>query len=129
MRRWSAMRSKWLDWPRRPETMEKAPDLEPSKPTKPGFEGFVGASPRHFSITRDSCPGSAKLPVSDPYAERMQAALREINRLDYPAGMISWLDTVRADLYSELTAHLPDEIHRLWSERAPLEQFEAVLAR
>jgi hypothetical protein len=43
--------------------------------------------------------------------------------------MVQWLDTVRPDLYAELTALLPDEIQRLWSERAALEQFEAVLAR
>jgi len=43
--------------------------------------------------------------------------------------MILWLDSAHPDLYNELTSHLPDEIHKLWSERAPLEQFEAVLAR
>jgi hypothetical protein len=59
----------------------------------------------------------------------MRAALRQINAPDYPAGMVPWLDTVRPDLYAELTARLPDEIQRLWSECAPLGQFEAVLAR
>jgi hypothetical protein len=70
-----------------------------------------------------------QLPVSDPYAERVRETLRQINAPDYPAGMVPWLDTVRTDLYAELTSHLPDEIRDLWTERAPLEQFEAVLAR
>ncbi len=70
------MRSKWLDWPRAYETMVKSAETEPSKPTKPGSVGFVGASLGHFPIAGDSRRASAKLPVSDPYAERMQAALR-----------------------------------------------------
>ena len=68
-------------------------------------------------------------PVSDPYADRVREGLRQINAPDYPAGMVPWLDTVRPELYTELTARLPDEIQRLWSERGPLEQFESVLAR
>ncbi len=65
----------------------------------------------------------------DLYAERMQATLREINRPDYPAGMILWLEQANPILYLELTGRLPDEIHRLWEARGPLEQFENVLAR
>jgi hypothetical protein len=59
----------------------------------------------------------------------MRAALRQINPPDYPAGMIPWLDKAHSELYTELISRLPDEIHRMWSERAPLKQFEAVLAR
>ena len=59
----------------------------------------------------------------------MKIALRDINAPTYRAGMISWLDATRPDLYVELTSKLPDEIQRMWSERAPLEQFEFVLAR
>jgi len=70
-----------------------------------------------------------KLPVSDPYAERMRAALREINLSDCAVGMVPWLATTYPDFYAEITSHLPDEIRRLWSEHAPLDQFEAVLAR
>lgn len=66
---------------------------------------------------------------SDPYAERMQAAWREVCKLDYPAGMILWLGDVHPRLYRELTGDLPDEIQRLWSEHKPLELFEAVLTR
>jgi hypothetical protein len=78
----------------------------------------------------DSEPRSTEqLPVSDPYAVRVRVALLQINAPAYPAGMVPWIDTVRPDLYAELTARLPDEIQRLWSERAPLEQFESVLER
>jgi hypothetical protein len=75
-------------------------------------------------------PSSAdQLPVSDPYAERMRAALSSINAADYPGGMVPWLGTAQPSLYAELTSHLPDDIVRMWSERAPLDRFEAVLAR
>lgn len=70
-----------------------------------------------------------KLPISDPYAERMRAALRDINPPDYPAEMIPWLGTAHPNFYAELTSRLPDEIHRVWNEHAPLEEFEIVLAR
>jgi hypothetical protein len=70
-----------------------------------------------------------ELPVGDPYAERVRGALLELNRPNYPAGMIRWLDATHPDRYAELTSHIPDEIHQLWTERVPLEQFEAVLTR
>lgn len=74
-------------------------------------------------------PIPIELPVTDPYAERMRATLRQISVPIHPSSMVLWLDGARPDLYAELTSRLPDEIHRLWTERAPLEQFEAVLAR
>ena len=70
-----------------------------------------------------------RLPASDPYAERVREALRQINAPDYPAGMVPWLDTVRPDLYAALTSHLPNAIQRLWTEREGFERFEAALAR
>jgi hypothetical protein len=65
----------------------------------------------------------------DPYAERMAAALRQINLPDYPASMIPWLDRTRPALYVELTSLIPDEIGRLWNEHGPLDEFEATLER
>ncbi|MDA2912981.1 hypothetical protein MYX77_03300 [Acidobacteriia bacterium AH_259_A11_L15] len=65
----------------------------------------------------------------DPYAERMQAALRAICRPNYPEGMALWLKTAHPELYAELMEYLPDEINRLWDARAPLAEFDAVLAR
>lgn len=63
------------------------------------------------------------------YAARVQAALAQIDRSEYPAGMVQWLETVSPRHYAELTERLPDEMHRLWSAHAPLAQFEVVLAR
>lgn len=73
--------------------------------------------------------GAPKEPKPDPYAARMQMALSKINRSEYPAGMILWLETAHSDLYMELTSRIPDEINRLWNSRAPLEEFEGVLDR
>ena len=136
------MKSKWLDWTPGSETIEKTANPEPTKPTEPGFLGFEGEAPAHFSITRDSKSPSGRprqchqsepevankdaLP-SDPYAERLGAAMREVARPDYPTGMIPWLGQANPRLYAELTERLPDEIHRLWSGHAPLEHFERVL--
>jgi hypothetical protein len=63
----------------------------------------------------------------DPYGERVRAALREINRPDYPAGMIPWLGDNMPDLYKRLTSELPDEVNRLWNEHVTISKFEAVL--
>ncbi len=65
----------------------------------------------------------------DLYAEHMQAALREINRPDYPAGMIPWLGENAPGLYAILTEDLPNEIDQLWNARAPIVQFEETLRR
>jgi hypothetical protein len=65
----------------------------------------------------------------DPYAVRMQAALSRINRTDYPAGMVVWLEQAAPDLYAELMSRIPDEIDKLWNNGAPLEEFETVLDR
>jgi hypothetical protein len=86
------------------------------------------------TLTETRSPGVAEtpvdqLPISDPYAERMWAALRSINTPDYQAGMLPWLATAQPPFYADLTSRLPDEINRMWSERAPLERFEDVLMR
>jgi len=65
----------------------------------------------------------------DPYTARAEAALRQLCQPDYPAGMILWLDTAYPELYAELTSRLPDEVHRLWSEHAPLDEFQRILDR
>jgi hypothetical protein len=63
------------------------------------------------------------------YSSRAQAALAQINRPDYPAGMIPWLGEAHPDLYDELTSRIPDEIDLAWKCQAPLAEFEAILAR
>jgi hypothetical protein len=122
------MRSKWLDWPLPPKVTEIPLGNKATKPTKPSSVGFVGAVPPRFCKADTSC-AEAKLPVSDPYALRMKAALNQINAPDYPVGMMAWLGCALPELYVELTVHLPDEIQRLWSDRASLIEFEFFLAR
>jgi hypothetical protein len=62
---------------------------------------------------------------TDPYAERMRDAWRQVCRSDYPAGMIPWLGEAHPGLYAELTERLPDQIQHLWEARAPFRDFEA----
>jgi hypothetical protein len=64
---------------------------------------------------------------ADPYQCLARSALAKICRPDYPAGMIPWLGENHPSLYAELTTNLPDEIHRLWAARAPLDEFERTL--
>jgi|SRR5271163_4787828 len=73
--------------------------------------------------------GAPRHAKPDSYAERMDAALRQINLPDYPAGMMPWLDTAHPALYLELTSWIPDEIDRLWSSGGPLDEFEVTLDR
>jgi hypothetical protein len=80
-------------------------------------------------VEPEPAPVTFELPITDPYAERMQAVLRKIAVPSYPPGMILWLETADPQAYAELTSQIPDEIDRMWKERAPLEQFEAVLSR
>jgi len=136
------MKSKWLDWTPGSEIIEKNASPEPTKPSKPGLAGFVGMAPAHSYITRDSKAPSGRTSeghqsnsqvasdgiASDPYAERLGAAMREVGRPDYPAGLIPWLGETNPRLYAELTERLPEDIQRLWEAHAPLEQFEKVLA-
>lgn len=63
------------------------------------------------------------------YAERVQAALAAINRPDYPAGMMLWLEGVQPELYRLLTSILPDKVHDLWSRHEALADFDAILTR
>jgi len=75
-------------------------------------------------IQRPLSPGA-----KDPYQTAAEEALRAICDPDYPAGMILWLERANPRVYAELTERLPDEIHRLWSEHAPLPKFQDVLDR
>src|SRR6201981_1158217 len=47
-------KSKWLDWSPGAEMPQKLLNTEPSKPSKPHFVGFEGATRVVFSITRDA---------------------------------------------------------------------------
>jgi hypothetical protein len=118
------MRSPWLDWPNSSQIIRQITDSEGTKLTKPAFGSFGTSAPVSFPII-----SGQELPITDPYAERMQAALRQIAVPSYPQGMILWLETGDPQAYAELTSDIPDEIARLWKERAPLQKFEAVLSR
>jgi hypothetical protein len=65
----------------------------------------------------------------DAYSLRLRAALREVCKRDYPAGMPIWLRQRNHRLYAELIERLPDDLNRIWSARGPLDDFERVLAR
>ncbi len=102
----------------------KAPEAESAR-TNDAARNVVAAGAS--CSKKESLRHSAELVGSDPYARRVQTALQQINRPDYPAGMINWLQEASPLLYEELTGRLPDEIHDLWSEHAPLLKFEDVL--
>jgi hypothetical protein len=137
------VKSKWLEWTPGSQIIEKTANPEPTKPTKPSFVGFVGTVPAHFSITPDSespfgqaregfqselrvATNKGRLP-SDPYSRRFSTAMREVARPDYPVGMILWLGEANPALYADLTVRFPDELQRLWSEHAPLMDFDRIL--
>jgi hypothetical protein len=120
------MRSLWLDWPNSRGIIENARHGEVSKLTKTSFGGSVSWPSPSIAIRRIR---NIEFPVKDPYAERMRAALRQIASPGYPQGMILWLETAHPGLYAELMTHIPDEISRIWNERAALESFESILAR
>jgi hypothetical protein len=91
------------------------------------LDGATGESGVVGEAVQPAQPDPLNLPVRDPYAERMRGALRETNRADYPMDMVRWLNRIHPDLYDRLITRLPDEISDLWTARAPLQQFEAVL--
>jgi hypothetical protein len=69
----------------------------------------------------------AGLPA-DAYAERLRAAMESVCRPDYPAGMIPWLDDACPILYTDLIERLPNEMQQLWERKAPLEEFDLIIA-
>jgi hypothetical protein len=96
-------------------------EAEPTKPTEVGNRDSECANSTTLFI-----PPELRL-TSDPYAVRMDATLCQIAQPTYLGGMIPWLQTAYPDLYEKLTSRLPDEISRLWNNRAPLVQFDAAL--
>jgi hypothetical protein len=45
-------KSRWLDWKTSGSILADSPEGEPTKPSKPSFEAFVGATPGEFPIIR-----------------------------------------------------------------------------
>ena len=85
------------------------------------LDNSAGALDREISEKREER-------FCDPYQKLAVACLAKICRPDYPASMVPWLREAHPCLYAELMTNLPDEIHRLWSERAPLDEFERILS-
>jgi hypothetical protein len=48
------VRSKWLDWQRNAQIIEKTAQIEPTKPTKPSSVGFEGSRSTAFSIKHEN---------------------------------------------------------------------------
>jgi len=63
--------------------------------------------------------------LADPYQDLARAMLAKLT--DQPVGMVPWLRQNYQGLYEELIIRLPDEIHSLWEEQAPLTEFEHIL--
>jgi hypothetical protein len=63
----SAKNSRWMNWRPRPRISEDSPELEPTKPSKPGFVGFDGpisAETPEIQVEIDQHPDIATLHVS-----------------------------------------------------------------
>jgi len=89
---------------------------------------------RYLNIAQRVLEGTPPCEISeisekgvDPYQDLARAALAQICRPDYPADMIPWLEQHHPNLYHELTCALLDEIHRLWTDHAPLAEFQRIL--
>jgi hypothetical protein len=128
------VKSKWLEWKASTGILDEIANSEPSKPTQPSSVGFEGSTHEVLAITSEltkleTTGNSAPVESmpSDPYSKRLQAALRGICRPDYPSGMILWLRDAFPLLYVELIDGLPDEMDRLWSRHAPLNEFDRIL--
>lgn len=107
-----------------PPTGPKQSHLDrPSLPQKTGESGDAGDEMATAKPTTEGPAGQ-----HGPSAEALDRFMRELNRPDYPQGMIPWLAGANPWLYAELTERLPENIKRLWEAHAPLEQFEKVLA-
>lgn len=87
-------------------------------PTKPNASLKVAGQPK-----------SAANQFADPYQSRTLAAVKQLCRPDYPAGMIPWLEAAHPEYHRLLTTILPDRIDELWRARAPIKEFDGVLAR
>jgi hypothetical protein len=124
------------------ELMEKTSDGEPTEPTKPRLQGFERTDPRHLAITHSSEYVSSQDNDShdaglleawhtafptDPYAQRLRTAMRELVHREYAAGMIIWLRQACPALYLELTEGLPNKMQSIWEAQAPVEEFQNVV--
>ena len=101
-----ANRSRWMDWKPEPRIFQDSAGSEPSKPTEPGFDGFVGAMPGESpKIEADPAPsdlaailrGKALELWSDAAGGRLfiVADERDVARLNQRRGEVLTVDELR----------------------------------
>ncbi len=90
-----------------------------SFPRKTGYTGDTGNS-----LFFQPPPG-----LDDPYWTEAEGAWAHICRHPYLPEAMRWLKQISPYLHGQLTDVLPCEISQLWEVLAPLDQFQAVLAR
>lgn len=72
-------------------------------------------------------PIAAEGAEDEPEAHMTRVAWKLITTKPYLPGTISWLETGNPSLYAELTRDLPNQIEQMWSQDAPLDEFQAAL--
>lgn len=70
----------------------------------------AGEADHGVPVERGDCETSAisEVRVSDPYGDRLRAALDSVCKPDYRAGMLPWLAENRPDLHRLLVVGIPD---------------------
>jgi hypothetical protein len=80
--------SKWRNWVSNTRIIQDCANMKPTKPSKPGSEGFVGSTPRKIPIVqgqpRVPDPAAGEKENSIPWADWKSAA---INRLFEEQGL------------------------------------------
>jgi hypothetical protein len=62
-----------------------------------------------------------------PYHQRVRQALRAIAALEFPEGTVAWVEREYPTLHSRMMVVPWIEIDKLWSNGAPIQQFQNVL--
>jgi hypothetical protein len=62
----------------------------------------------------------------DHYGWRLNSVIEFMDGLDYPAGLICWLEAAAPYLYDRLTRALPERISRAWGAKVPFNEFDAL---
>lgn len=71
-------RNRWLDWQPKAQIFSESPKGEPTKRTKPGFDGFVGATPAHSQKIEPEPDPLPANPVGIPWADWQAARLNRL---------------------------------------------------
>jgi hypothetical protein len=122
------MGSKWLTWKptggaEAAKIIEKTVDSELPKLPKPPFVGFGSARGGQNPIIR------GPQPQPDPYQAAVEAALHRMLEYPYPDNALLWASVWRPKDYDDVKKNIPGRIHDMWTSRAPMAAFQAVLDR